>query len=276
MRSLSNTIHIEAGRQSKLSLRELWLYRELFYFFAWRDIKVRYKQTAIGVAWAVLQPLIAMIIFTILFNRVVGIKPGGDVPYPVFAYLGLMYWNVFASALNTISNSLTNNQGVITKIYFPRLIPPLAAGMLSVVDFVFAAGVFLGLLVVFGVLPNLLGVFHAIFALTLILGFAVGLGTFLAAVNVKYRDVKAALPFIVQIMFFTTPVIFPIEMVPEQFRLLAYLNPATGAISSVRAGLFGTQVDLVGVAISVLVTVALIAFGLWYFKRTEKNFADII
>jgi lipopolysaccharide transport system permease protein len=276
MRALSNTVTIKAGQTSKLDLKELWLYRELFYFFAWRDIKVRYKQTAIGAAWAILQPLLATIIFTVFFNKVVGIKAGGDIPYPVFAYLGLMYWNLFSSAINTISNSLVNNQGVITKIYFPRLLPPLSAGMLSLVDFFFAAVVFLGLLAVFGVFPDLLGVFHAAFAVILITTFAVGLGIFFAAVNVRYRDVKAALPFLVQIMLFVTPVIYPIEAIPEKYRLLAYINPAAGAISSVRAGLFHSQVDWLGVGISVIVAVIILIFGVWYFKRAEKNFVDVI
>lgn len=276
MRSLDNTITIKAGQYDKLSLKELWLYRELFYFFAWRDIKVRYKQTAIGVAWAILQPLLATIIFTVFFNRVVGIKAPGDAPYAVFAYLGLMYWNLFSSSLNTISNSLLNNQGVLTKIYFPRLIPPLSCVMLALVDFFFAGIVFAGLLIFFGVFPNPLAVFPALFALILMVGFSVGLGTFLAALNVRYRDVKAALPFLIQIMLFVTPVIYPIESIPEKWRLLAYLNPAAGAITSVRNGLFGTSVDLVGLGLSVLVVVISIILGVWYFKRQEKTFADVI
>jgi lipopolysaccharide transport system permease protein len=276
MRSLDNTTVIKAGQVGKLNLKELWLYRELFYFFAWRDIKVRYKQTAIGAAWAILQPLLATIIFTVFFNKVVGIKAGGDIPYPVFAYLGLMYWNLFSSSLNTISNSLINNAGVITKIYFPRLLPPLSAGMLSLVDFFFAAVVFLGLLAVFGVFPDLLGIFPAILAVVLISTFAVGLGIFFAAVNVKYRDVKAALPFLIQIMLFVTPVIYPIEAIPEKYRLLAYINPAAGAITSVRSGLFHSHVDWLGVGISIVVAIAVLIFGVWYFKRAEKNFVDVI
>lgn len=276
MRSLDDTIVIKAGQYDKLSLKELWLYRELFYFFAWRDIKVRYKQTAIGVAWAVLQPLLTTIIFTLLFNRVVGVKAPGDVPYAVFAFLGLMYWNLFSNALNTISNSLLNNQGVLTKIYFPRLIPPLSCVVLAAVDFFFAGLIFLGLLLVFGVFPNPLGIFAAIYAFVIMIGFSVGLGSFLAALNVKYRDVKAALPFLIQIMMFATPVIYPVESIPEKFRLLSYLNPATGAVSSVRSGLFNLPVDWTGIAISTAVTLVILAFGIWYFKRSEKNFVDII
>ncbi|HSE61741.1 MAG TPA: ABC transporter permease [Candidatus Saccharimonadales bacterium] len=276
MRSLDDTIVIKAGQYDKLSFKELWLYRELFYFFAWRDIKVRYKQTAIGVAWAVLQPLLATIIFTVFFNRVVGIKAPGDIPYAVFSYLGLMYWNLFSSSLNTISNSLLNNQGVLTKIYFPRLIPPLSCVVLAAVDFFFAGLIFLGLMLIFGVFPNPIGIFAAIYAFVIMLSFSVGLGSFLAAVNVKYRDVKAALPFLIQIMMFVTPVIYPVESIPEKWRLLAYLNPATGAISSVRGGLFNLPVDWLGIALSTGVAIVILVLGIWYFKRSEKKFVDII
>ncbi len=277
MRSLNSTIVISSSQKSSLSLRELWLYRELFYFFAWRDIKVRYKQTAIGAGWAILQPLITTVIFSVIFNQVVGVDTGSHVPYPVFAYVGLMYWLLFSSAINTISNSLISNQGVITKIYFPRLIPPLSSALISVVDFFFAGIVFIGLLVFFQVLPNLfLGLIAGIFALILITTFAVGFGTFLAAVNVKYRDVKSAVPFIIQILMYASPIIYPISIIPQQYQIYAYLNPAAGAVSLVRAGLFGTDVSALGVIISTFVAVALLAFGLWYFKRTEKGFADII
>jgi lipopolysaccharide transport system permease protein len=276
MRSINSTINIKPNISNKLSISELWLYRELFYFFAWRDIKVRYKQTAIGAGWAVLQPLIVTIIFTFIFNRIVGIKSGG-IPYPVFAYLGLMYWNMFSGALTNISNSLVNSQAVITKIYFPRLIPPLSSALVSIVDFVFAALVFLGLLVFFKVMPDLIfGPIACLAALILISAFAIGFGTFLASVNVKYRDVRTALPFLIQVMMYASPVIYPIEIIPEQYRTLAYLNPAAGAVSLARAGLFGTEMSWMGLSISILVTVFFIALGLWYFKRSEKDFADIV
>lgn len=277
MRSLSNTIVINSKKGDSVSFKELWLYRELFYFFAWRDIKVRYKQTAIGAGWAILQPLIATAIFSVIFNRIVGVETGSHVPYPVFAYVGLMYWNLFSSAINTISNSLVSNQGVITKIYFPRLIPPLSSALVSIVDFFFAGIVFIGLLVVFQVFPNLLlGALFGFLALILITVFAVGFGTFLAAVNVKYRDVKSAVPFLIQILMYTSPIIYPMSIIPAQFQLLAYANPAAGAVSLVRAGLFGTPVDAVGMLISTTVAVAILIIALWYFKKAEKGFADII
>lgn len=277
MRSLSNTIVINSRKGDSVSFKELWLYRELFYFFAWRDIKVRYKQTAIGAGWAILQPLIATAIFSVIFNRIVGVETGSHVPYPVFAYVGLMYWNLFSSAINTISNSLVSNQGVITKIYFPRLIPPLSSALVSIVDFFFAGIVFIGLLVVFQVFPNLLlGALFGFLALILITVFAVGFGTFLAAVNVKYRDVKSAVPFLIQILMYTSPIIYPISIIPAQFQLLAYLNPAAGAVSLVRAGLFGSPIDALGMLISTIVAIVILIFAIWYFKKTEKGFADII
>lgn len=277
MRSLTNTIIITADKTDSVSFRELWLYRELFYFFAWRDIKVRYKQTAIGAGWAILQPLIATAIFSVIFNRVVGVNTGSDIPYPVFAYVGLMYWNLFSSAINTISNSLISNQGVITKIYFPRLIPPLSSALVSVVDFFFAGVVFLGLLAVFRVMPNIiLGLLTGAIALVLITLFAIGFGTFLAAVNVRYRDVKSAVPFLIQILMYASPIIYPMSAIPEKYQLLAYLNPAAGAVSLVRGGLFNVAVNPIGIAISFGVAIAIMLIALWYFKRTEKGFADII
>ncbi len=277
MRSLSNEIVITPNQHRSISLKELWLYRELLYFFAWRDIKVRYKQTMLGAGWAILQPLLAAGIFTLFFNRVAGISSGSNnIPYPIFAYLGLMYWNVFASALNTVSNSLLSNTGVITKIYFPRLLPPLAATTLSVVDFFFAGLVFILLPIIYRVPMQVEGILLVLPSLILILVSALGVGLFFAALNVKYRDIRSALPFITQIWFFVTPVIYPITIIPKRFQMYAYLNPATGAISSVKAGLFNDPVNWKGLAISWISALVMLAVGLWYFKRTERNFVDYI
>ncbi len=277
MRSLSNEIVIEPNERPGVSLRELWLFRELFYFFAWRDIKVRYKQSALGVGWAILQPLLLAIIFTVFFHRIAGISSGdAAIPYAVFAFFGLMYWNSFSNALNTVSNSLISNQGVITKIYFPRLIPPLAATALAVVDFFFAAIVFVLIMFIYRVHPHALGLWLFLPSLALIMVACLGIGTFFAALNVKYRDVRAALPYIVQTLFFVTPVIYPITLIPERYRELAYLNPATGAISSVKAGLFGQTIDWEGLVISWISALVLLVFGIWYFNKTEKGFADVI
>lgn len=277
MRSLDDTLVIEAGKTNRLNIKELWLYRELIYFFAWRDIKVRYKQTVLGVGWAVLQPLLAALIFTVFFNRVAKIGTGAaNVPYPVFAYLGLMYWNGFSAALNTVSNSLLSNSGVINKIYFPRLIPPISAVALSIVDFVFAATVFFLLLAGYRILPGLEGLLLIIPSLILIMLSAFSLGLFFAALNIKYRDVRSALPYLIQIAFFVTPVIYPLSLIPQRFQIYAYLNPATGAIDSVKAGLFHLHPNWAGLLVSWLSTIVILIFGLWYFKRAEKKLPDYL
>lgn len=277
MRNFGKETIISPNSQSNVSLRELWLYRELFFFFSWRDIKVRYKQTVLGIGWAVLQPLLLAIIFTLFFHKIAGIDSGSkDIPYPVFAYLGLLYWNTFSNALNTISNSLVSNQGLITKIYFPRLLPPLAATTLSIVDFFCGLIVLFLIFLLFTVVPGILGLLLLIPSLLLIVVAATGVGLFFAALNVKYRDVRTALPYIVQTLFFMTPVIYPITLIPEKFQTLAYLNPATGAISTVKAGLFSQPVFWIGLLISWVVALFMLAIGIWYFKRTEKGFADIV
>lgn len=277
MRSLDDTLTIEAGKTSRISLRELWLYRELFYFFAWRDIKVRYKQTMLGAGWAILQPLLAAGIFTIFFNRVAKISSGAaNIPYPVFAYLGLMYWNAFSGALSTISNSLLANSGVINKIYFPRLIPPFSATALSVVDFCFALTVFFLLLLGFTIMPGWEGLLLIIPSLVLAMVAATSIGLFFASLNIKYRDVRSALPYLIQIMFFMTPVIYPITMIPQRFQIFAYINPATGAINSVKAGLFHQPANWAGLLISWISTIVLLIFGLWYFKRSERKLPDYL
>ncbi len=275
MRSLSSTIHIKASERSKISLRELWLYRELFYFFAWRDIKVRYKQTAIGVAWAVIQPVLATGVFIIVFNLIAGIR-STDIPYPVFAYLGMLYWNMFNSSLNTVSNSFLTNQGVVSKIYFPRLIPPLSALVVGLVDFTVASGFFVVILIIYDLLPPLQFFLSIIPALAMVTATAFGAGLFFASLNVKYRDVKAALPFLTQIIFFITPVIYPVSLIPERFQHLIYINPIAGALTLVRGGLYGQPVNWGGIAVSCLIILALIIIGIWYFKRVEKTFVDLL
>jgi lipopolysaccharide transport system permease protein len=277
MRSLNDELVISANSRRSVDIRELWLYRELFYFFAWRDIKVRYKQTALGASWAVLQPFLATGVFTLFFNRVAHIGSGSaDIPYPVFAYLGLAYWNAFSGAINTVSNSLVANQGVLTKIYFPRLIPPMSATLLSIVDFFFAIVIFFILLLVYRVPIRLEGILCVIPALVLIIAASLSMGIFFAALNVKYRDVRSALPFLLQILMFMTPVIYPVNLIPQRFQIYTYLNPAAGAINNVRAGIFHTAFNWPGLALSIASTVVMLCISLWYFKRTEKNFADII
>jgi lipopolysaccharide transport system permease protein len=277
MRSVTDTIVISAKPRKGTGLRELWVYRELFYFFAWRDIKVRYKQTVLGAGWAILQPLITAAIFTVFFNRVAKIDTGSlDVPYPVFAYLGLTYWGAFSGALSNVSNSILNNSGVINKIYFPRLIPPLSAIALSVVDFIFAIIVFFILLLVFGVSINALGVLLIIPSLLLIVFAAFAIGLIFAALNAKYRDIRSALPFIIQATFFMTPVIYPLSLIPEKFQIYAFINPATGAISTVKAGLFDQPINWMGLLISCISALILFAVGMWAFKKAERHFTDYL
>lgn len=278
MRSVTDTIVISSKkRRHATGLRELWAYRELFFFFAWRDIKVRYKQTFLGIGWAVLQPMITALIFTVFFNRVAKIDTGSlNVPYPVFAYLGLTYWGAFSGATSNVSNSIITNSGVINKVYFPRLIPPLSAIALSVVDFLFAMLVFFVLILLFGVSISPMGILWLLPSLALLMFAALAMGLLFAALNVKYRDVRSALPFIIQAMFFMTPVIYPITMIPEKYQMWAYLNPATGAITSIKAALFSQPMNWTGLLISTCCSVVIFAVGIWAFKRAERLFPDYL
>lgn len=278
MLSTTTVTHVSAKRKKFIpSLRELWSSRELILFFAWRDIKVRYKQTILGAGWAVLQPLITALIFTVFFNRVAKIDTGSSaIPYPVFAYLGLTYWGAFSGGLSNVSNSILNNIGVINKIYFPRLVPPLSAIALSLVDFLFAIVVFFILILFFKVNISLVGVlmiFPSIF-LAVFAAFAVGL-TF-AALNAKYRDVRSVLPFLIQALFFMTPVIYPITMIPKKFQIFAYINPATGAINSVKSALFNQPIDWKGLLISWISAFICLIIGVWAFRKAERHFADYL
>ena len=259
-----------------LNLREIWDYRELFYFLAWRDIKVRYKQTAFGMAWAILQPFILMVVFSLFFGRVVGISSDG-VPYPIFAYAGLLFWQFFSGALSRSSESFVASQGILQKIYFPRLILPLSTTIVSLVDFVMAAVVFAGLLVYYQFAPTLLGVLLVIPAVFITFLTAAGLGTILATLNVKYRDVGHALPFFIQLLLFLTPVIYPVSLVPESLRWLLRLNPMTGVIDSIRASFLGLgDVNWGSLGTALAISLSLFVIGYFYLKRFESEFADII
>lgn len=269
-------IVIKPQKNLTISLKELWNYRELFYFFAWRDIKVRYKQTAIGASWAIIQPFVTMVVFTLFFNKVAGID-AGDMPYAIFSYTGLLFWSYFSTSLSQVSNSLVGNQQVITKIYFPRIIIPISSTLLGLVDFFFASIVFAGLMLYFQIVPDFLGIILIIPMLLLTLITCLGLGLFFSALNVKYRDVRAVIPFIIQLGLFLTPVIYPVTLIPEAYRWLINLNPMAGVINTMRASLIhhGT-LDWVGLGISTLSALTLLFIGVFYFKRTERKFADII
>lgn len=264
--------------RKKISLEdiwELWQYRELLYFFTWRDLKVRYKQTAIGVLWAVFQPFVTMVVFSIFFGKLAGI-PSDSVPYPIFVYVGLLFWQFFSGALSETSSTLIGNQAIITKVYFPRLILPLSAVITKFIDFVIASFILVGMMIYYGYLPHFAGL--AILPLLLFITFmaAVGLGLLLAALNVKYRDVRYALPFFIQLLLFLTPVIYPASIAGKYSKLLA-LNPMTGVIQAARAAILGTTpINWLLLLISSLACLFLLVIGAIYFKSVERYFADII
>ncbi len=256
-------------------LRELWSYRDLLYFLMWRDVKVRYKQTLLGVLWVVLQPLFMMLIFTIFFGRLAGIKSDG-LPYSLFAYAGLLPWMFFAAAANTSGNSMVNNAALLTKVYFPRLMVPAAPVGAALVDFGISFVVLAALMIYWGVVPtwNLLMLPVLVLLLvTLTLGF----GVLMSALNVKYRDIRLALPFLIQVWFFATPIIYPVSIVPERWRWVMSLNPMTGIVEGFRAALYGqNEFDWLALAISAISTLALFVYAAFTFQRMEKSFADIV
>jgi lipopolysaccharide transport system permease protein len=270
-----NEVLIEPSRGwPSLKLKELWEYRELLYFLAWRDIKLRYKQTALGVAWAVLQPLSTMLLFWLLFGRLAGIKSDG-IPYPIFAFSALMFWTFFANAITNSSNSLVGNSHLITKVYFPRMIIPIAAVGAGLLDLLIS----FPLLVVMGIYYSIDLRWTILMVPVLVLMtvfLAVGVGMLLSALNVKYRDVRHALPFVVQLWLFATPIIYPTSMLPERWRWLLRLNPLTGIIEAFRASLFGGELDWAALGISASLTIALLLYSVYSFRRVEKRFADIV
>ncbi len=256
-------------------LAEVWRYRELLYFFTWRDLKIRYKQTAIGVLWAVFQPLATMAVFSIFFGRLIGI-PSDGVPYPIFVYTGLLFWQFFADSLSETATVLVKNQAIITKVYFPRLILPLSSVLTKLVDFGIAAAILVGMMVWYGYVPHLRGLFVLPLLLLVTFMAAVGTGLILASLNVKYRDVRYILPFFIQLMLFLTPVIYPAGIAGTYSWLLA-ANPMMGVIQSARAVLLGTTVvNWVLIGISFAATAVLLAAGVYIFKRTERYVADLI
>ena len=266
---------IEAAQSSLApDLRELWAYRELLFFLTWRDIKVRYKQTAIGAAWAVIQPLATMLVFTLFFGRVAGAS-APDVPYPLFAYAGLALWTYFANAISNSGNSLVGSANLITKVYFPRAIIPTAAVASGVIDFVIASVLFFALALWYGVAPGRTLIFAPLFVLLATL-CALGTGMWASALNVRYRDVRYALPFVVQIWMFASSVIVPSSFVGARWRWLLRLNPMTGVIEGFRASLFNLEIDWRATTIAALITLALLVSGLLYFRHTEEKFADVV
>jgi homopolymeric O-antigen transport system permease protein len=269
-------IRIEPSRGwVALNLSELYAYRELLYFLTWRDVKVKYKQTIIGAGWAILQPLMTMIVFTLVFKKIADISSEG-IPYPIFAYTALLPWNLFAGALNRSAVSLVAQVSLISKVYFPRLIIPLSATISGVVDFAIAFVILVGMMFWYGIVPTAAVLSLPLF-ITIALVAALSVGLWLAALNVRYRDVGHTVPFLIQIWMFASPVAYPVSVLPEKWRLLYSLNPLAGVIEGFRWALLGKESpDFRVIAVSTVVVVALLFGGLIYFKRTERTFADLI
>ena len=259
-----------------IGLRELWEYRELLYFFVWRDIKVRYKQTAVGAMWAIFKPLIAMLIFTFFFGRFAKM-PSDGIPYPIFVYTGLLLWTYFSFGLSQASNSMVSNAGIIQKIYFPRFIIPLSSSFVGLVDFFVASFILAGLMIYYHYIPNFTGILYVPLLILISFLSSVGLGSFLAAINVKYRDVRHVVPFFIQMLMFLTPVIYPVSMLGKKYKWILSLNPMSGVIETARAVfLGGKDVDWHLLSLSIAVSVVLFVLGIVYFRKTERFFADII
>ncbi len=268
---------LEAGRTERHYWRDLWHYRELFAILAWRDISVRYKQTVIGVAWALVRPFLTMVVFTIIFGRIAQLPSEGAAPYPVMVFAGMLPWFLFASVLSDASNSLTSNAQLVGKVYFPRLIIPTAVAVVALVDFAINLVMLALIMVWFGFLPDGRIVFLPLFVL-LAIAASLGPALLLTALNVKYRDFRYIIPFVVQFGLYVSPVGFSSTAIPEQWRFLYSLNPIVGVIDGFRWCLLRGESTLYwpGFLMSIVVAAAILALGIWYFRRTEKTFADLI
>jgi lipopolysaccharide transport system permease protein len=268
-------IVIEARRRSLVvNLQDLWQYRDLFYVLTLRDIKVRYKQTVFGILWVIIQPLFMMIIFTVFFGRLAAI-PSDGIPYPIFFYSGLLPWIFFSNSLNNSGNSLVGNSSLITKVYFPRMIIPIAAVGSGLIDFAVSFGLLAILMLYYGVGFSLnILMLPLLTLLTALLAIGVGLG--MSALNVKYRDIRHALPFLIQVWMFATPIIYPASLIPEKWRWLSMINPLSGLIEAYRSAIFGKPFDLPSLAISIIIIFLLLIYSASTFRQMERSFADII
>lgn len=271
------TVYIKPSRGlAALNLRDLWIYRELVFFMVWRDVKVRYKQTLLGTAWAVIQPIMTMLVFTFLFDRVAKLPTDG-IPYPVFSFTALLPWGLFVVALNQGSRSLVAHNNMVTKIYFPRLILPMSSVFAGLVDFAIAFVILIGLMIYFHVKPAYTLLWTLPFFLLLALITALGVALWLSAINVKYRDVNHALPFLTQFWLFLTPVAYSSSVISEKWRILYSLNPMAGVVNGFRWALLGTGSGPdITLWVSVIISVLIFISGLFYFRSMEKTFADTI
>lgn len=270
-------IHIAPSRGwVSLKLRELWEYRELLYFLTWRDVKVRYKQTVLGAAWAIIQPFMTMVVFSLFFGKLAGIKTDNDIPYPIFSYTALVPWTFFSNGLAQSANSLVTSANLLKKIYFPRLVIPISAVVSGVVDFVLAFTVLLGMMVVYGIYPTVNIVFLPLF---LLLAFitSLGVGLWLSAMNVQFRDVRYTIPFLTQFWMFATPIAYPSSLLDQPWRTLYGLNPMVGVIEGFRWALLGTEAGSIPLMlVSTVAALVLLVSGAYYFRRLEKTFADVV
>ncbi len=270
------TLVIEAGRTELHYWKDLWRYRELFYFLAWRDILVRYKQTAIGIAWSLLRPFLTMVVFTVVFSKLAKL-PSEGAPYPIMVFAAMLPWQFFANALSESSSSLVGNANLISKVYFPRLIIPTSSVITSFVDFLISGLILIGLMLWYQFMPG-----WRILTLPLFTGIAftasMGIGLWLTALNVKYRDFRYIIPFIVQFGLYISPVGFSSSIVPQKWRLLYSLNPMVGVIDGFRWAILGqeSRIYMPGFLLSCGLVAFFLATGIWYFRKTEKTFADII
>ena len=258
-----------------LHLGEIWRYRELFYFLAWRDIMVRYKQTVLGAAWAIIQPFFTMVVFTIFFGRLAKV-PSDGIPYPIFSFCALIPWTLFAYTLNQSSNSLVSERGLITKVYFPRLILPMASVLSGLADFAIAFVVLLGMMVYYGITPTTNVVYLPIF-LGFMLVTALSIGLWLSALNVRYRDIRYTIPFLTQFWLFASPVAYSSSLVSEEWRWVYGLNPMASVIEGFRWALLGRELAVGGMmAVSAILVSVLFVLGLYYFRSMERTFADVV
>ena len=269
-------IRIEPSKGwSPLKLREIWAYRELLYFLMWRDVKIRYKQTVFGASWAIIQPFLTMVVFSLFFGKLAKV-PSDGVPYPIFSFAALVPWTLFNYGLSQASNSLVGSSHLITKVYFPRLIIPTASLLSGVVDFLIAFGLLLGMMLFYGIMPTL-NVFWVPALVLLTLVTALGVGLWLSALNVQYRDVRFAVPFLAQLWMFATPIAYPSSLLPEKWRVLYGLNPMAGVVEGFRWALLGHRLPSMPLlAASVAMTLVLLIGGLFYFRRMERRFADVV
>lgn len=271
----SETILIKPSKGwSALNLRDLWRYRELLYFLTWRDIKVRYKQTVMGIAWAVIQPVTTMVIFSVIFGRLAKI-PSDGYPYPIFVFSGLLAWNLFSSSVSAAGNSLVGSANLVSKVYFPRVIVPIATIGVSCIDFCIACVILLLMMLAWGQ-PLTLDILYLPFFLAGLILVSVGMGGWLAAVTVTYRDFRYVITYMLQLWMYLTPVIYPITFIPENWRWLLYLNPLYAWISGIRASFLGQPFDHSGIMVSLALSIVIFIVGMFYFEKAQRRFADII